>query len=87
MLRNSEQTPQVDAKSGATMQRVPVAQLDRALACGAKGRAFDPRRAHHKTRSVAECPHEKSFSARVFVETMERPDSCCRSLIVNLGLR
>jgi hypothetical protein len=25
----------------------PVAQLDRALVCGAKGRAFDSRRAHH----------------------------------------
>lgn len=26
----------------------PVAQMDRALVCGAKGRAFDSRRAHHE---------------------------------------
>ena len=29
-------------------KRVPVAQLDRALACGAKGRRFESPRAHHE---------------------------------------
>ena len=28
--------------------RAPVAQLDRALACGAKGRAFESRRVYHQ---------------------------------------
>jgi hypothetical protein len=30
---------------------VPVAQLDRALVSGTKGRAFEPRRAYHSSRS------------------------------------
>ena len=30
-----------------TVFEVPVAQLDRALASGAKGCGFDPRQAHH----------------------------------------